>query len=157
MVTGAAVTLAPPDVEVAGVNGARVNLYLMQVIENAALKNQEIPGQGHPAAYGHPPLSLDLRYLMTTHSAMENQEEADLNAQTILGDAMRVMNDFGNRIDHLAIVNPVAGTPGDPILASRSDARIRAAEDRAASGLARRHHQGVVGGVGHQFPALGGL
>ena len=116
MVTGAAVTLAPPDVEVTGVNGARVNLYLMQAIENAALKNQEIPGQGHPAAYGHPPLSLDLRYLVTTHSAMENQEEADLNAQTILGDAMRVMNDFGNRIDQLAIVNPVAGTPGDPIL-----------------------------------------
>lgn len=116
MVTGAAVTLAPPDIEVAGVNGARVNLYLMQVIENAALKNQEIPGQGHPAAYGHPPLSLDLRYLATTHSAIENQVGADLNAQTILGDAMRVMNDFGNRIDHLVITNPVAGTPGDPIL-----------------------------------------
>src|SRR4029077_24579 len=41
---------------------------------------------------------------------------ADLNAQTILGDAMRVMNDFGNRIDHLTVTNPVAGTPGDPIL-----------------------------------------
>ena len=36
MVTGAEITLAPPDVEVAGVNGARVNLYLMQVIENGA-------------------------------------------------------------------------------------------------------------------------
>jgi hypothetical protein len=116
MVTGAQITMAPPDVEVAGANGARVNLYLMQVLENAGLKNQEIPGRNHPAAYGHPPLSLDLRYLVTTHSAMENQEQADLNAQTILGDAMRVMNDFGNRIDHLAITNPVAGTPGDPVL-----------------------------------------
>jgi hypothetical protein len=29
---------------------------------------------------------------------------------------MRVINDFGNRIDQLAIANPVAGTPGDPIL-----------------------------------------
>ena len=116
MVTGAEITLAPPDVQVPGVNGARVNLYLMQVIENAALKNQEIPGTGHPAAYGHPPLSLDLRFLMTTHSAVENQRDADINAQTILGDAMRVMNDFGNRIDELAIVNPVAGTPGDPVL-----------------------------------------
>jgi uncharacterized protein DUF4255 len=116
MVTGAAITLAPPDVEVAGVNGARVNLYLMQVIENGALKNQEIPGRGHPAEYGHPPLSLDLRYLVTSHSAMENQVGADLNAQTILGDAMRVMNDFGNRIDHLVITNPVAGIVGHPIL-----------------------------------------
>ena len=50
MVTGVAVTLAPPDVELAGV-GARVNLYLMQAIENAYLKNQEIPGQGHPGTY----------------------------------------------------------------------------------------------------------
>jgi hypothetical protein len=116
MVTGAEITLAPPDVELAGVSGARVNLYLMQVIENAALKNQQIPGTGHPAAYGHPPLSLDLRYLMTTHSAVENQRDADLNAQTLLGDAMRVMNDFANGIDRLAIVNPVAGSPGDPIL-----------------------------------------
>lgn len=116
MVTGAEITLAPPDVELAGVSGARVNLYLMQVIENVALKNQEIPGTGHPAAYGHPPLSLDLRYLMTTHSAVENQRDADLNAQTLLGDAMRVMNDFANGIDRLAIVNPVAGSPGDPIL-----------------------------------------
>ena len=36
---------------------------------------------------------------MTTRSETENQAEADLNAQTILGDAMRVFNDFGNRID----------------------------------------------------------
>lgn len=116
MVTGASITLAPPDVDVAGVDGARVNLYLLQVLENAALKNQEIPGHGHPASYGHPPLSLDLRYLMTTHSAIETQVDADLNAQTILGDAMRVFNDFGNGIDQLAIVNPVAGTPGDAVL-----------------------------------------
>lgn len=116
MVTGAEITLAPPDVQLAGVSGARVNLYLMQVIENAALRNQEIPGTGQPGAYGHPPLSLDLRYLMTTHSAVENQRDADLNAQTLLGDAMRVMNDFANSIDRLAIVNPVAGSPGDPIL-----------------------------------------
>jgi Pvc16 N-terminal domain len=116
MVTNAIVTLAPPDVELTNVSGSRVNLYLMQVIENAALKNQDMPGRGHPAAYGHPPLSLDLRYLMTTYSAIENQEEADLNAQTILGDAMRVMNDFGNRIDEIKITKPAAGTIGRPIL-----------------------------------------
>jgi hypothetical protein len=96
MVTNAKITLAPLDAELAG---PRVNLYLMQVIENASLKNQEIPDHSHPAAYGHPPLSLDLRYLMTTYGQLEDQEEGDLSAQTILGDAMRVMNDFGNRID----------------------------------------------------------
>ncbi len=51
---------------------------------------------------------------MTTHSETENQTDADLNAQTILGDAMRVFNDFGNRIDQLTIVNPAAGIAGRP-------------------------------------------
>lgn len=116
MVTGPEVTIAPPDVLVTGAGGARVNLYLMQVIENAGLKNQGIPGQGSPGSYGHPPLSLNLRYMMTTHSQMENQQDGDINAQTLLGDAMRVFNDFGNQVDHLAITNAVAGPIGDPIL-----------------------------------------
>lgn len=116
MATVATITLAPPDITVSGVSGARVNLYLMQVIENAALKNQEIPGKGHPAAYGHPPLSLDLRYLMTTHSANEETIDSDINAQNILGDAMRVFNDFGNKIDQLKITNSAVGTIGHPIL-----------------------------------------
>lgn len=114
MATNPAVTFAPPDVTVAGVDGARVNLYLIHVIENAELKNQESPFTG--GAYGRPPLSLNLRYLMTTYSALETQPDADLNAQGLLGDAMRVLHDFGNRIDSLAIVNPAAGTVGDPIL-----------------------------------------
>ena len=56
------VTIAPPDVTVDSVTGQRVNLYLFQVNEDGYLKNQEIPGHGHPAAYGHPPLSLELHY-----------------------------------------------------------------------------------------------
>lgn len=116
MSTSAAVTLAPPDVTVTGVDGGRVNLYLFHVSENAGLKNQEVPGHGHPAAYGRPPLSLNLRYLLTTHSGTETQPDADLNAQGLLGDAMRVLHRFGNRIDTLTIENAVAGTVGDPIL-----------------------------------------
>lgn len=116
MAVNSAVTLAPPDIEVAGVEGARVNLYLFQVLENAHLANQEIPGTGHPGAYGRPPLSLDLRYLMTTHSAIETTADADLNAQTLLGDAMRVLHFFGNRVDALSVTRAAAGTIGDPIL-----------------------------------------
>jgi hypothetical protein len=114
MVTTPAVTLAPLDVALAETDGARVNLYLIHVIENAELKNQESPFTG--SAYGRPPLSLNLRYLMTTYAAQENMPDADLNAQGLLGDAMRVLHDFGNRIDTLTITNPVAGTVGDPIL-----------------------------------------
>lgn len=121
MLVNAAVTLAPPDVAVADVDGARVNLYLFQVLESAELKNQEIPGHGHPAAYGRPPLSLNLRYLLSTRSAIETQADSDLNAQTLLGDAMRVLHHFGNRIDELGITNAAAGVIGDPIL----DAALR--------------------------------
>ena len=116
MTVPSAVTLAPPDITVAGIAGGRINLYLFQVLENADLKNQEIPGQGHPAAYGRPPLSLNLRYMLTTHSELETQPDSDLNAQTLLGDAMRVLHEFGNRVDELSIQNPVAGTVGDPVL-----------------------------------------
>ncbi|MBU3079001.1 DUF4255 domain-containing protein [Sphingomonas quercus] len=110
------VTLAPPDVSIAGQDGARVNLYLSEVVENGQLKNQEIPGRGSPGAYGRPPLSLNLRYLLTTYSDSETQADSDLNAQRILGDAMRVLHDFAPGLDTLAIVNPAAGVVGDPVL-----------------------------------------
>jgi hypothetical protein len=88
------VTIAPPDVTVAGVAGRRVNLYLYQVTENGSLKNQEIPGQGHPADYGRPPLPLDLHYLVTAFGSSDAGVDADLEAQQILGDAMRVFHEF---------------------------------------------------------------
>src|SRR5215471_17074875 len=79
------VTIAPPDVTVGSISGRRVNLYLYLVTENGSLKNQEIPGRGHPADYGRPPLSLDLRYLMTTFGSSDTGVDADLEAQQILG------------------------------------------------------------------------
>jgi len=116
MTSPASVIIAPPDVTVSSVAGARVNIYLFQVLEHAELKNQEIPGHGHPAAYGRPPLSLRLRYLLTTRSATEDTPDSDLNAQSLLGDAMRVLHEHGGRIDALAITDAVAGTIGEPIL-----------------------------------------
>ncbi len=88
------VTIAPPDAAVTGMTGRRLNLYLYQVSENGFLKNQEIPGQGHPADYGRPPLSLDLHYLITAYGANDTNVDADLEAQQILGDAMRVFHEF---------------------------------------------------------------
>jgi hypothetical protein len=85
------VTIAPPDIDVDGIIGRRLNLYLYQVAENGHLKNQEIPGHGHPGAYGYPPLSLDLHYLLTAYGSSETTADADLDAQQVLGDAMRVL------------------------------------------------------------------
>lgn len=93
------VTIAPPDVkEVSSATGKRVNLFLYQVTENAHLKNQEIPGTGHPADYGHPPLALDLHYLLTAYG---ESDEDEVEAHHLLGDAMRVLHDHTLITEHL--------------------------------------------------------
>ena len=88
------ITLMPPDVLPTTATGRRVNLYLYLLTENGNLKNQEIPGQGSPGAYGHPPLSLNLHYLMTAYGPPDVTDDPDLATQEVLGDAMRVMHDF---------------------------------------------------------------
>jgi hypothetical protein len=124
---GVAVTLAPPDVTVASVNGPRVNLYLYHAAEDAQLKNQNIPGHEHPAAFGLPPLSLSLRYLMTTHARSEDQPDSDLIAQSLMGDALLVLHDFGGRMDDMLLVTNRTGAIGDPLL----DAELREEFERA--------------------------
>jgi len=113
---GVVVTLAPPDVTVTNVNGPRPNLYCYQVFEHAQLKNQAIPGHEHPAAFGHPPLSLTMRYLMTSYARSDDQPDSDLIAQAILGDAMLVLHDFGGRWDKLSLLTTRVGAIGDPLL-----------------------------------------
>jgi hypothetical protein len=88
------VTLLPPDVAPTNVAARRINLYLYMVTENGNLSNQEIPGEGHPGTYGHPPLSLNLHYLMTGYPDSESGDDRDLKAQEVLGDGMRVLHDF---------------------------------------------------------------
>jgi hypothetical protein len=105
------VTIAPPDVIVNNVSGRRVNLYLYQVSENGSLKNQEIPGRGHPADYGRPPLSLNLYYLMTTFGASDEGADADLEAQQILGDGMRVFHEYPIVTDRLRAGDNPANPP----------------------------------------------
>lgn len=116
MVTGVGVTVAPPDQTVTGFDGARVNLYLIQVIENASLKNDHGPHRGPPGSYGRPPLSLNLRYMLTSHSDSEVMPESDLTAQEILGDALHVLHMYGARMHELIQENLVPPALNEPIL-----------------------------------------
>lgn len=109
------VTIAPPDVVLPG-RTARINLYLYRITENAALKNQEIPGHGHPASYGHPPLSLNLHYLVTAYPGNEKTDDADRKAQEALGDAMRVLHDYAILTPDLLDKDPPHKRLLDPIL-----------------------------------------
>ncbi len=112
------VTTVPPDINAPARHneGVWINLYLYHINENAALKNQEIPPVAHPGAYGHPPLSLDLYYLMTVRSPDEALEDSDVYAQLLLGSAMRVFHDVAVVTEDLTITRSTAGVVGDPIL-----------------------------------------
>src|SRR6185503_3219574 len=107
-----------PDDGAAPAELPQVNLFLYRVTENAFLKNQEIPGRGG-AAYGTPPLSLELFYLLTAYgrsSAGEDIGDSKL-AHHLLGSAMRVFHDFPVITESLA--RHAAPVIGDPILDPR--------------------------------------
>ena len=108
------ITISSPKIELeAGVEPPRVNLFLYRVKENGYLKNQEIPGSGHPADYGHPPLSLDLYYLVTAYgTTTQNGDVAnEERAHELLGSAMRVLHDIPIITADLATVRAPAGQP----------------------------------------------
>jgi hypothetical protein len=88
------VSVGLPPVDDAGAEPTRVNLFLYRVTENGSLKNQMIPGQGHPSEYGHPPLSLVLHYLLSAYgSSDDNGVMNETRAHFLLGSAMRVLHD----------------------------------------------------------------
>jgi len=100
-----------PQLEKAEVH--RLNLFLYRVTENGYLQNQEIPGRGSPSAYGHPPLSLNLHYLVTPYGNTEVASQTglfdDTDAQFLLGSAMRVLHDVPIVTENLLTVRPVSG------------------------------------------------
>ncbi|MDX9818369.1 MAG: DUF4255 domain-containing protein [Desulfococcus multivorans] len=75
---------------------ARINLFLFQVKESPYLKNQDLPGRGLSLAYGKPPLSLELHFLLTAYGSQLIGETAtdETTAQLLLGSAMRVLHDY---------------------------------------------------------------
>src|SRR5215469_10774610 len=90
----------------------RVNLFLFRVAENGWLKNQEIPGQGNSNAYGHPPLSLDLHYLLTAYGTRETSSNFQESlSHFLLGSAMRVLHDHAILNDDMVTLRDPVGTP----------------------------------------------
>jgi Pvc16 N-terminal domain/IPT/TIG domain len=83
------VTTASLDTDEAP-DGPWVNLFLYRITENAELKNQELSGMGGPLSLGHPPLSVNLHYLVTTMGL----DSADTRgAHRVLGDVMLTLHD----------------------------------------------------------------
>jgi len=87
------VSCVPPDVRPESAV-KRVNLYLYKITENAYLKNLDMPDPRRPRDAGQPPIPLVLHYLITAYSAQDKYEEdSEIVAHEILGDAIRVFYD----------------------------------------------------------------
>ena len=59
------VTILPPDKARGNGNANQLNLFLYQILPNAAWRNMNIPSQVAPGETGSPPLALTLHYLLT--------------------------------------------------------------------------------------------
>ena len=117
-VPDAPVTIGPPPFSTKDAEqrkeDPRLNLFLYRVTENGYLQNQEVPGRAGNG-YGHPPLSLNLHYLLTAYGNTELNGGAgsalfdDTNAHFLLGSAMRVLHDYPIVTDQLTAVRPPSG------------------------------------------------
>ncbi|MBD5799858.1 hypothetical protein BHU24_25130 [Bacillus pseudomycoides] len=72
-----------------------LTLCLYNVVENTFMKNQELSYAG-PNILQSPPLVLDLYYLLTPHSHMQDPKQQTIEEQKILGSAMSIFYDHPN-------------------------------------------------------------
>ena len=63
--TDTTVTILPPDKARGNGNANQLNLFLYQILPNAAWRNMNIPSQVATGETGNPPLALTLHYLLT--------------------------------------------------------------------------------------------
>lgn len=85
------VTTLPPD-KARGTNTVnQLNLFLYQVLPNAAWRNRDMPRQVQPGETGMPPLPLNLYYLITAFGKQD--DTAQPNSHQVLGKAMNLLYD----------------------------------------------------------------
>jgi hypothetical protein len=63
--TDTTVTILPPDKARGNGNANQLNLFLYQILPNAAWRNMNVPSQVATGETGNPPLALTLHYLLT--------------------------------------------------------------------------------------------
>jgi hypothetical protein len=85
------VTALPPDKARAGLTTNQLNLFLYQVLPNAAWRNRDMPRQVQPGETGMPPLPLNLYYLITAFGL--NDDLTQPFSHQVLGKAMSLLHD----------------------------------------------------------------
>lgn len=87
------VTLQPPDVARKGISKAQLNVFLYQVVANAAWRNLDLPGQVRPGETAPPPLALNLHYVLTAWG--RGEDDNDAISHRVLAAAMSTLHDRG--------------------------------------------------------------
>jgi hypothetical protein len=101
------VTVRPLDTARTPPNGDQVNLFLYQVLPDAAWRNMDIPRRVRAGETAQPPLPLTLFYLIT---AFGEDEQNDIGSHSLLGKAMAVLQDYPV-IGSDQIKNSTSGNP----------------------------------------------
>ncbi|MDE2154825.1 MAG: DUF4255 domain-containing protein [Xanthomonadaceae bacterium] len=105
------VTLQPPDIARKGISKSQLNLFLFQVVTNAAWSNLDMPGRVRPGESAPPALALNLHYLITAWGRGESDSEA--LSHRVLAAAMSTLHDRavldGNDISNALPDNDLAG------------------------------------------------
>jgi hypothetical protein len=77
------VTARPLDNARRSATGHQLNLFLYQVLPDAAFRNQDMPRRTKPGETGYPALPLMLYYLLTAYSDDEDDTNAHLLSETL--------------------------------------------------------------------------
>src|SRR5947209_5887360 len=100
------VTTKPPDEARDITNPNQLNLFLYQVLPNAAWRNMDIPQRVKAGETSVPPLALNLYYMLTAYG-LDND---DTFGHRLLGLAMRILYDhplLGALEIKAALPNPI--------------------------------------------------
>jgi hypothetical protein len=85
------VTVLPPDKARGNNNANQINLFLYQILPNAAWRNMNIPSQVAPGETGNPPLPLTLHYMLTAFG--KDNDTLFPFGHHVLGRAMSILYD----------------------------------------------------------------
>ena len=89
--TDTTVTILPPDKARGHSSANQLNLFLYQILPNAAWRNMNIPSQVMPLETGNPPLALTLHYLITAFG--KDNDTSLPYGHHLLGKAMSILYD----------------------------------------------------------------
>lgn len=90
--SGTSVTISPLDkARPTGASGNQLNLFLYQVVRNAAWANADMPRQNLNGEIAIPPLPLNLYYLLTAFG--RDDDTAQPYGHELLGRAMSILHD----------------------------------------------------------------